>query len=310
MTTPADLNARFGIPGRAVFARGAGDLIHLDLHAEASEARLLLQGAHLTHWAPHGQAPVLYLSPQAVFAPGKPLRGGVPLLFPWFGPRWDGAEHDRVHGTRSPAHGFARTSEWTVEQVRLDADGALVVRLVLEPDANSRALGYDHFRARLRCRVADTLCVALDVSYHGPTRMTYEDGLHTYFAVSDLDAVRLEGLYGATYLDKRDRGRRKQDGDARFAFEREVDRTYVNTSGRVSIHDPAGGRVIRIDKQGSETTVVWNPAALLTPGFSDLPADGWRHFVCVETVNADDNRLSLAPGQTHTTAMTLSVEAG
>jgi glucose-6-phosphate 1-epimerase len=140
--------------------------------------------------------------------------------------------------------------------------------------------------------------------------MTYEDGLHTYFAVADLAPVRLEGLHGATYLDKRDGSRRKVDDERRFAFTRDVDRTYVNTDATVAIHDPANRRTIYLDKHGSNTTVVWNPAPLLTPNFADLADDSWRRFVCVETVNSNDNRLQLAPGRSHTTAMTVRVEAG
>jgi glucose-6-phosphate 1-epimerase len=180
----------------------------------------------------------------------------------------------------------------------------------LGPNAVSRALGYDHFAARLTCRIDRTLHVGLEVTNHGDAPMTYEDGLHTYFAVADLAPVRLEGLRGTTYVDKREGSRRKVDDEARFAFTRDVDRVYVDTEASVAIHDPAGHRTIHLDKHGSRTTVVWNPAPLLTPGFADLAQDSWRRFVCVETVNCSDNRLQLAPGASHTTAMTLRVETG
>ena len=308
MTSLADLQRRFAIDGHAAFDEATPGMIRLLLASAESEATLYLHGAHVTHWAPRGEAPALYLSPKAVIAPGKAIRGGVPLLFPWFGPRWNGAAFDAAHGTKSPAHGFARTSTWAVDSVTRHDDGTVGAVLSLGPDATSRALGYDHFAARLECRIGRTLYVGLQVTNLGDTPMAYEDGLHTYYAVGDLEPVRLEGLRGAIYLDKRDGAKRKVDDEARFAFTREIDRTYLDTEATVAIHDPAGRRTIRVEKQGSRSTVIWNPAPLLTPGFADLAEDSWKRFVCVETVNSDDNRLNLAPGASHTTAMRVSLE--
>lgn len=308
MTPLADLNARFAMADHAVFEEPTPGMIRLQLASVHSEATIYLHGAHVTHWAPRGGDPVLFLSPKAVIAPGKAIRGGVPLLFPWFGARWNGAAFDTAHGTTSPAHGFARTSTWAVDAVTRHDDGMVSAVFCLAPSAASRALGYEHFAARLECRIGRSLYVGLQVTNRGDAPMTYEDGLHTYFAVADLEPVRLEGLLGATYLDKRDGAQRKVDREARFAFTREIDRTYVDTDAAVAIHDPAGHRTIRLEKHGSRTSVVWNPAPLLTPGFADLAEDSWRRFVCVETVNSDDNRLSLAPGASHTTGMTVSVE--
>lgn len=307
MQTLTDLNQRFGIHEHAVFEEPAPGMPRLRLGSDESDATLYLQGAHITHWAPRGSEPVLYLSPLAVFAPGKAIRGGIPVLFPWFGPRWDGEAFDAAHGTQSPAHGFARTAVWTVESVTLTTERVVVAVLLLGPDAVSRALGYDNFALRLECRVGRDLHVALHVSHHGATPLAFEDGLHTYFAVADIHSARLEGLGGSRYLDKRDGARPKVQQEAQFAFTRDVDQVHLHTAAPFALHDPAGSRVIHIAKAGSQTTVVWNPWTLLTPGFPDLPADGWQRFACVEAVNSDENRLSLAPGATHTLAMTLRV---
>lgn len=307
MQTLAELNRQFGIDQHAVFEEHAPGMIRLRLGAAASEATLYLQGAHLTHLAPRGAEPVLYLSPRAVFAPGTPIRGGVPLLFPWFGPRWNGAEFDAAHGTRSPAHGFARTALWTVESVQRTPDQHVVAELSLAPDARSRKLGYDHFALRLECRVGHGLDLALHVSNHGTAPMAFENGLHTYFGVADVHAARLHGLAGTTYLDKRDDSSCKTQHDQHFAFTRDVDQVYLNTGAAIDLHDPAGGRVVHMAKTGSQTTVIWNPWSVLTPGFADLAADSWQRFVCVEAVNSDENRVVLPPGATHTLAMRLGV---
>ncbi|MGQ0698424.1 MAG: D-hexose-6-phosphate mutarotase [Panacagrimonas sp.] len=307
MQTLPELNRLFGIHGHAVFEEHEPGMVRLRLSSNESEATLYVQGAHLTHWAPRGANPVLYLSPKAVFAPGKAIRGGVPLLFPWFGPRWNGEAFDAAHGTKSPAHGFARTAIWTVESVVRTPEDEIVAVLSLGPDAVSRSLGFEAFALALECRVGRELHLALHVTNHGTAPMAYEEGLHTYFAVADVHAVRLEGLAGATYLDKRDGSTRKVQHKDRFAFTRDVDQVYLHTGAPLALHDPAGRRVVHIAKTGSQTTVIWNPWTLLTPGFADLTADSWQHFVCVEPVNADENRVLLAAGATHSLTMTLKV---
>lgn len=309
MQTLDDLNRTFAIDGRAVFDELQPGMIRLQLSSPESAATVYLQGAHVTEWVPRAAEPVLYLSPKAVFAPGKAIRGGVPVLFPWFGPRWDGATFDEAHGTRSPAHGFARTSIWTVESVRREQSGEMLAEFSLAPNEVSRALGFDHFRLKLKCRVGRELHVALHVTNLGTAALEYEEGLHAYFAVADVHPARLEGLAGSTYIDKRDESRRKVLRDERFAFTRDVDHTHLNTDSALRLHDPAGHRIVDIVKTGSLSTVIWNPWTVLSPGFPDLPADGWERFICVETVNAEDNRLRLNAGETHTLGMTVRVEA-
>jgi glucose-6-phosphate 1-epimerase len=309
MQTLDALNLAFAIQGHAVFEEREPGMTRLLLSSSHSEATVYLQGAHVTEWVPHGADPVLYLSPKAVFAPGKAIRGGVPLLFPWFGPRWNGVDFDATHGTRSPAHGFARTSVWSVESVRREEDGEMLAVFRLGPNDVSRALGFDHFLLRLECRVGRELHVALHVTNLGTAALEYEEGLHAYFAVADVHPARLEGLAGSTYIDKRDDSRRKVLRDEPFAFTRDVDHTHLHTDTALRLHDPAGHRVVDIVKTGSLSTVIWNPWTVLSPGFPDLPADGWERFICVETVNAEDNRLRLEAGETHTLGMTVQVAA-
>lgn len=309
MQTLEHLNREFAIDGHAVFEAREAGMIRLQLSSAESTATVYLQGAHVTQWAPRGADPVLYLSPKAVFAPGKAIRGGVPVLFPWFGPRWDGDAFDAAHGTRSPAHGFARTTVWTVDSVRREPDGEVVACFSLAPDEVSRSLGFDDFALVLECRIGRELQVALHVTNRGAEPLEYEEGLHAYFAVADVHPARVEGLGGSTYLDKRDGSARKTLHPGPFAFTRDVDHTHLNTDAALSLRDPSGHRVVGIAKTGSLSTVIWNPWSVLTPGFADLPDDGWRHFVCIETVNADENRLRLDAGATHTLAMTVRVEA-
>jgi glucose-6-phosphate 1-epimerase len=298
----AELNEHFAIRDHVTFHEDEPGMPKIRIASSASEATIYLQGAHLTQWTPTGHSPVLYLSPKSALAPGKPIRGGVPVLFPWFGPRWNADSF----AVKSPLHGFARTTVWTLERTHLDPTGEVQVTLSLAPDETSSSLGYSSFAATIEFRIGAELRVALTVQNRGAEPMEFEEGLHTYFAVDDSGAVLLDGLRGSTYLDKRDDMIRKVQRESQFRFTRDVDQVHVNTAEPLTLHD--AGRKIHIAKEGSQTTVIWNPWTVLTPNFPDLAEDSWEHFVCAETVNAADDRITLAPGGTHIMGMTVTVE--
>ena len=132
---PAKLANQFDIPNALRFEDAPGGLVRAVISTPAADADIYLQGAHVTHWTPRGQRPVLFVSPKSLFAPGKAIRGGVPVIFPWFGPRGEGRP--------GPAHGFVRSMEWTVEATELRNDGILEIALALAPGDVSRAYGYD-----------------------------------------------------------------------------------------------------------------------------------------------------------------------
>jgi glucose-6-phosphate 1-epimerase len=246
------------------------------------------------------------MSPKSPLEPGKPIRGGVPVLFPWFGPRWNAEAFDAEHGTKSPMHGFARITVWTLDRVHLDPTGDVHITLSLHPDDLSRSLGYGSFAATMDFRIGKELHQALTVTNRGTEPMEFEEGLHTYFAVDDVPGARLDGLRGSTYLDKRDGAIRKVQRETQFAFTRDVDQLHVNTAEPLTIHD--GSRKVHIVKEGSQSSVIWNPWSVLTPNFADLAEDSWKHFLCAEVVNAADDRITLAPGATHGMAMTVRIE--
>ncbi len=307
MPTAADLNEKFAIRDHVSFHDRLDDaghptgLVELRIVTAAAEATVITQGAHLVRWKPAGQQPVIYLSPKSSFAPGKAIRGGIPVLFPWFATGWD--------GKHTPMHGFARVSEWTVESTHLDPAGDVHVTLSLEPTEAFRAAGYGSFHAAIQFRIGATLATTLEITNHGNEPMTFEEGLHTYFAVGDIHQVATEGLEGTTYIDKRDNITRKVQREHLLRYTRDVDQVHVQTTAPLTIHDAAWKRAIHIRKQGSNTTVTWNPWSTTIGTIADLPVDGWQHFVCVETVNAGDDRITLAPGDTHRMDSLLSVTA-
>ncbi len=298
--TPAELTEQFAIPGVLSFESTPTGLTRAQVTTPAAEATVYLQGAHLTHWKPAKQQPVLYLSSRTDLAPGKPIRGGIPVIFPWFGARHDG-------GT-GPSHGFARTSEWQLGFAALSGED-LHLSFTLAPSDESRKFGFDGFGLALRMRIGRSLALDLTVANNpGGKPLIFEQALHTYYAVADATHVRVSGLGGTTYIDKRDEMKHKVLPPGPIMFTGTTDRVFLDTTATCTIDDPAGARRIIIAKAGSHTTVVWNPWSTLASTLPDMDPEGWLHMTCVETANVDKNSVTLLPGTTHTMSFTASVE--
>ncbi len=272
------------------FEPGPGGLKHAVVSTPLAEAEIYLQGAHIAHWTPAGQKPVLFMSSKSLFAPGKAIRGGVPVIFPWFGARSDGKP--------GPAHGFARTSEWTVESTATLPGGE--TEFVLGQSAEG-------FLVRFTVTIGARLDMAFAVTNSSSEPLTYEEALHTYFAVSDIANISVAGLEGTTYIDKTDGFQRKTRPQEPIRVAKETDQVHLNTEAACVVSDPAWQREIVIEKTGSLSTVVWNPWIAKTAGMADMAPDEWHNFVCVETANAADNAVLLAPGASHTMTVSISV---
>ena len=285
------------IPGAADFHRGADGLTRLRITGDLAEAELMLEGAHVTHFQPVGAEPVLFMSAASYLAPGKPIRGGIPVCFPWFAARAGRPE--------SPAHGFARIARWDVESLTGSKERGVTVVLRIASDEQTRAQWQHDFVARLRVEVAHQLAVTLEIENTGADAFQYEEALHTYFLVSDVRNVSLTGLEHAAYLDKTDGLRRRQLGPEPLRFEAETDRVFPAAAGACAIHDPGLARKILIEKAGSQTTVVWNPWIAKAAAMPDFGDDEWLRMLCVETANAGADTVTLASGAQH--AMTARI---
>src|SRR5262245_39836247 len=149
------LNERFAIAGILEFETGSGGLIRAAVAGRAAEGHVYLHGAHVTHHRPAGQRPLLFLSERSQFATGKAIRGGVPVIFPWFGAR---AGHPEA-----PDHGFARTREWAVESVASARDGSVALTLALEADDATRSTWPHEFKIRCHVVFGERLEMTLEV---------------------------------------------------------------------------------------------------------------------------------------------------
>lgn len=249
-------------------------------------------GAHIYSWQPDGQAPVLFLSRQAVFDDVTPLRGGVPVIFPWFG--------GGTAGDLAPSHGFVRTSTWHLSDTKdtLDRDGRLLVEYSIDNAMTGKQENFPHpYRAYLRAKFTpEYLGITLEVENTGDEAITFDNALHTYLAVGDVRRVTISGLDGASYADKVAGDTRVQDGDVTFTGP--TDRVY-SSMGDVVLHDPVLGRDLKIGKSGSTKTVIWSPWEDDAKSIPDLADDEWVGMVCVEAANALDEPVTLQPGQRH-----------
>lgn len=285
MQTLEQLNRQFGIPNTVRFENGNGGLIRAVITNSHAEAHVYLYGAHVTHFQPHGQKPVLFLSRNAIFAAGKPIRGGVPVCFPWFGNKEDNPQ--------AALHGTVRLRVWDVESATAEQ---LVLRTTEAP-----------FAVRHIITVRESLTMALEVRNTGKDAARFEEALHTYFAVSDVRQVTVEGLAGAEYLDKTEGFKRKREGTGMMRLTQEPDRLYLNTKTTCVIDDPGWQRKVVIEKQNSDSTVVWNPWEKRAAALADFAAEEWPGMLCIETVNARENAVALSAGQTHTMSATIRV---
>ncbi len=305
MTSLQELNDSFSIPGVLAFDEPHPGFARALITTPACTAELYLHGAHLAAWQPASQQPVIFLSPNSLFQPGKAIRGGIPVIFPWFGAR---SAELTGHTTGGAQHGFARTQEWTLA-FAAGAGNTVHLTLTLGPSDESRAAGFDRFRVALEFSIGATLGLRMTVANEGSEPLIYEQALHTYFQVADVKQVRIHGLQGTEFLDKTDGFARKTQTEEPLILTSETDRPYLNTAAAVTLEDPGFGRNIVVSKGGSQTTVVWNPWAELAATLADLGEKAWPHFTCVETANAFENRVHLAPQSAHILELRVALEA-
>ena len=295
------LNERFAIAGVLEFEAGPGGLIRVVVGGRSAEGHVYLHGAHVTHYRPASQRPLLFLSERSQFAPGKAIRGGVPVIFPWFGAR---AGHPEA-----PDHGFARTREWAVDSVERTSDGSVAVTLALEADDATRSTWPHEFKVRHRVMFGERLEMTLEVENRSGHPFDFEEALHTYVLVGDVGQVSIAGLGGVVYIDKTDDMRRKTLPAGLLRLKGATDRVFLGTRAPSTVTDPVLARRIVVEKTGSSTTVVWNPWHEKASTMADLGGEQWRSMLCVEAANAADDAIHLAGGKRHAMRVVIGAEA-
>ena len=263
----------------------AGDTLVTLHNAAGDEAVVSLHGAQLLSWTPAGEGEQLYGSALSRPAPGKAVRGGVPVCFPQFADRGPLAKH-----------GFARTRRW--ELVVPPAGKPPVGEARFQLDSSMVPGQWDHgFCLLLAVRLGPKwLELELQAANTGRTAYAFTAALHTYLGVVDVRAVRIEGLQGLEYEDMVDGGAVHVAPAGPLRIADETDRVYRGVVGPLLVAGDAG-TPRRVSQQGFEDVVVWNPGPAKAARLGDMPAEDWTRMLCIEA-GAIAHPVQLAPGKT------------
>ena len=282
-----------------LFRSGDGFIV-LEINNDICTSSIALQGAQVMTWQPKTQAePVLWMSEAASLKHGKSIRGGIPVCWPWFG----------AHPTQPSfaAHGIARTAMWDVKQTSINKQGEVQITLSLQskqhPEWQHETL------AELKVVVGESLSLDLTTTNLGDTPITIGQALHTYFKVGDVREVSVRGLEACPYIDKLSSDAEQQKQQGNISISSEVDRIYLDAGQDVLLEDASLQRTIRIQKQGSNSTIVWNPWVDKTKALGDMGADdAYLSMLCIESANADADVVRLCAGERHQLSVDYSVK--
>ncbi|HOC25811.1 MAG TPA: D-hexose-6-phosphate mutarotase [bacterium] len=277
---------------------GKGGLPMLEIENRAAKALISLYGGQVLSWQPLGEEQVLFISAKSWFEAGKAIRGGVPVCWPWFGPH--------PSGGGLPMHGFARLQEWRLQHVTSTQANETSAVLELEDSPATLALWPHPFQLRLQVDVGAHLRIALTMTNRDTEEVEITAALHSYFQLGEAELVHITGLDDTFYIDTLQQEHTTlQQGQIKI--DREINRIYLETGSSCTIYDPALERQIVVKKEGSRSTVVWNPWQERSRAFQDLGGEEYKRFVCIEAGNVRQDRILLAPAASHTLATEFTV---
>jgi glucose-6-phosphate 1-epimerase len=294
-----ELDDKFSIEGELGFAELENDLVFITISNKYADADICLYGAHVTSFRPYNTLDVLWLSPDSFFEVGKSIRGGIPVCFPWFG--LNKTDPDK------PQHGFARLMYWDVLETATLPTGETLVRLQLCSSEETKVFWPYDFCAELAITVGMKLVVELKVSNNSNETFEYGCALHSYFFLSAIENIAIEGLLGTRYINQLEPGEFVQE-ETNLEIAKAETRHYLDTESACIVEDSIFNRRIRIEKSGSKVTTVWNPWEETCAKIEDLPDEAYQVFVCIETVNAFNDTIFLAPGESHFTKAIIGLE--
>jgi glucose-6-phosphate 1-epimerase len=291
--------ARLAVPGCIEFEQSPLGGPVMRLINGTQQALVALHGAQVLNWTVDGEG-LLWLASVARIRAGKGIRGGIPVCWPWFA--------DHPTDTAKPAHGFVRHRAWAVKSTDADADGVSVT-LCTATTPGDVSFWPHQAEATVKITLGEGLDVSLSTRNTGSEAFPLTQALHTYFRISDIGHIEVQGLEGHAYLDKLDGFSRKtQDGP--IAVSAEVDRIYLGNAPAIILLDKGSGRRLSITGKGSDSTVVWNPWTAKTARLGDMGSpDAFRQMLCIETANAGDDIVTLPPGREHVLLASYRLEA-
>src|SRR6185312_13259280 len=249
MPSNLELLRKHEISGHVKITEGNGKLPKVVATTKSSSAEIYLHGAHVTAFQKNGEPPLIFMSRKSEFADGKAIRGGVPICFPWFGPR-----------EGSVVHGYARMSEWNLTKTSADASGNVKLIFALSDDVSVKA-NWPVAKVNFIVTVSDKLTMELAVANLSSEIFGFENCFHTYFQIGDINQISISGLENSPFDDfaAGAGGARKAAENSILRITKETNRVYFDSPQTVEVRDEKLKRIIRIEKHNSKSTVIWNP---------------------------------------------------
>lgn len=275
----------------------------------AAELIVAEQGAQVLSYRQGDAPPVIWLSEEAAFERGQAVRGGAPVCWPWFGDLIRNPQpiQDAYQGGQpAPAHGLVRNIDWLLTDSHSGANSAT---LQFACNQDGGLPGWPHaVDLNLQIRLDDKgLHLSLTSHNRGKAEVALSQALHSYFGVSDIHQITVEGLDGRPYIETLDAWQqRQQQGD--LTFSGETDRIYLELSPTLCLRDPGFNRRITLKTLGSRSAVLWNPWIAKAQRLSQFADDAWQRMLCIETANVLDDMVRLAPGASHSLSVSIGVE--
>lgn len=282
------------LPSSVKLAQGRGGLPVLKVSAAGGTGEIYLQGAHLAEWAPTGHSQVLWMSKSSRFETGQPIRGGIPICFPWFGAH--------PSDPQAPMHGFARIQPWILVDVYESADDVTAVLRLTDSPVSRMSCWPFRFEAEYAVTIGRELRLSLTVQNCDTVGFTFEESLHTYYAVGNVNATRV------TRTDSAENTVMLATADAASVSSMEEISEIHHGVQATAIVDTVHNRTVDVSTKDSGNSIIWNPGRAKALANSDFDREGWRHMLCYEACNIKESAVRLQPGATHRMVVTMSVQ--
>ncbi len=284
------LNRDHGLGSNLAFSRHASGLVIGEVDTVACRASFFLHGAHVASYKPKTESiDLLFMSAEAVFEDGKPIRGGIPICFPWFGAH--------ASDPSMPAHGLVRLAPWDLVSSEIQ-DSAVVVRL---------GLTTGHWQLIYEMSFGAKMRIAFTATNQSTSAQTCELALHTYFDLQDSSQTEIRGLEQLAYLDQLTKTEMQATGKP-IEFDQETDRIYFGSVNQIVIEDRARGRRVYVTPENSSSSVVWNPWIAKSQRMADFGDDEYQRMCCVETARIGRNKLDIGSHDSETVAFTVATD--
>ncbi|APD90246.1 D-hexose-6-phosphate mutarotase [Alteromonas mediterranea] len=278
-------------PVSSVTVSESNGLTFLDVDNALATARISLFGGHILSYVPKSDDKErLWVSPHAYLNGERPIRGGIPVCWPWFSD-----DHGREKGAL-PSHGFLRTQVWKLIDSKDDDSGTTIE---LSPSF-TRADGFENeCNVSMVIKVGNTMDVSLITENTGVAPFEFNCALHTYFHVDHIQHTLISGIEGQ-YKDKLDNWALKATPTP-YAITGETDRIHLAPIKTADI-EVDGNAFTQVVSEGNDSLVVWNPWQSAA-SISDMDPFGYKHMLCVETSLTQGK--TLAPSECHTLKQTI-----